>query len=194
MSESHGKSSDNHGGNPAGSPSAPRKTPIYDRHVALGGKIIDFGGWAMPVQYKTGILDEHKTVREAVGLFDVSHMGEVSVKGPRAAAAVQRVVTNDVSKLTDGHAMYTCSCREHGGIVDDLIVYRKAEDDFFLIVNASTSSKDFAHFVEHAGKLAEWTNLSDDYGLLSVQGPSALKMIGSLTGNHLVPPRAFTFA
>src|SRR5436190_2161253 len=142
----------------------------------------------MPVQYKTGILDEHKTVREAVGIFDVSHMGEVSVKGPRAAEAVQRMVTNDVSRLGDGHAMYTCSCREHGGIVDDLIVYRCAADDFFLIVNASTSSKDFAHFVEHAGHIAEWTNLSDDYGLLSVQGPSAPKMIASLTGGNLVPP------
>ena len=177
-----------------GSSAPPRKTPVYDRHVAAGGRIIDFGGWAMPVQYKSGILDEHKTVREAVGMFDVSHMGEVSVKGPRAAEAVQRIVTNDVGRLKDGDAFYTCSCREHGGIVDDLIVYRRAQDDFFLVVNASTSSKDFAHFVEHAGSMAEWKNLSDEYGLLSIQGPKAIALVTNHLTNGQIPPRGFTFA
>src|SRR5262245_30779924 len=114
---------------------APRRTPLHDRHVALGAKIIDFGGWAMPVQYKAGILEEHRTVREAVGLFDVSHMGEVFFDGPRAAEAVQRLVTNDVARLADGGALYTCVCREDGGIVDDCIVYRRSATSWLIIVN-----------------------------------------------------------
>jgi aminomethyltransferase len=102
------------------------------------------------------------------------------------------MVTNDVGKLADGAAMYTCTCRPVGGIVDELIVYRKAQDDFFIVINASTTEKDFAHFVEHAGSIAEWRNVSSRYGLLSVQGPQAMRLIGSLT-NGKVPPRAFTF-
>lgn len=176
----------------AASAQAPKQTPLYDRHVALGARVIDFGGWAMPVQYKRGILEEHRAVREAVGLFDVCHMGEVRCSGPRAAEAVQRVVTNDVSRLGDGDAMYTCTCREDGGIVDDLIVYRVSTDDYFLIVNASTTDKDYAHFVEHAGEIAQWENLSAHYGLLSVQGPRALALVAELASGPL-PERAFRF-
>src|SRR5882672_2638478 len=123
-------------------PGEPRKTPLYDAHRSLGAKLIDFGGWCMPVSYPSGIIDEHRATRAAVGVFDVSHMGEVHFRGPRAAEAVQRLVTNDVAKLGDGHALYTVACRETGGIVDDLIVYRIASDHFLIVVNAGNHDKD----------------------------------------------------
>src|SRR5262245_8774378 len=113
----------------------PKRTPLYDRHIALGAKVIDFGGWAMPVQYSS-ILDEHAAVRTGAGIFDVSHMGEVWFRGARAAEAVQRIITNDVSKLADGRALYTVMCRPSGGIVDDLIVYRVASDQYLAVINA----------------------------------------------------------
>src|SRR3954471_14301732 len=137
-----------------------KQTPLYGRHKALGAKIIDFGGWAMPVQY-SGILDEHKAVRTAAGIFDVSHMGEVSFDGPRAAEAIQRLVTNDVSKMRDGSAMYTVVCRPTGGIVDDCIVYRDKPDSYLIVVNASNIDKDFAWFRDNAGDLCTITNHSD---------------------------------
>jgi aminomethyltransferase len=168
----------------------PKKTPLYDHHVALGARVIDFGGWLMPVQYKTGILDEHRTVREACGVFDVSHMGEILFTGPRAQEGVQRVVTNDVSRLTDGRALYTCTCREHGGIVDDCIVYRLGPERFLIIVNAANIDKDFAHFREHAEALCSLDNVSDQYGLLAVQGPRAIGLISRLSKGP-VPDRAF---
>ncbi len=171
---------------------APKKTPLYDRHVALGARVIDFGGWAMPVQYPTGILDEHATVRSAVGLFDVSHMGEIDFRGPRAADAVQRVVTNDVGKLVDGGALYTCTCRDDGGIVDDCIVYRHAPDHYLIVVNASNIEKDFAHFRAHAGAIADLVDRSDEFALLAVQGPRAIALVGELTGGA-VPAKPFTF-
>jgi aminomethyltransferase len=170
---------------------APKQTPLYERHRALGAKIIDFGGWAMPVQY-SGILDEHKTVREAAGLFDVSHMGEIRFVGARAGEAVQRVVTNDVGKLTDGTAQYTCSCLPSGGIVDDCIVYRITPTEYLIVVNASNIAKDFSHFREHAGALCEITDVSDDYALLALQGPRAIALLEQLAGAAAVPPRPFT--
>ncbi len=169
----------------------PKRTPLYDRHLALGAKVIDFGGWAMPVQY-SGILDEHRTVREAVGLFDVSHMGEIEFRGSHALEAVQRVVTNDVTKLVDGGAQYTCTCREDGGIVDDCIVYRHAADRFLIVVNASNIKKDFAHFWQHAGTLADIVDRSWEIALLAIQGPRALALAAELT-DGVVPERPFTF-
>jgi aminomethyltransferase len=172
--------------------SEPRRTPLYDRHVALGAKIIDFGGWAMPLQY-TGILDEHRAVREAVGLFDVSHMGEVSFDGERAGEAVQRVVTNDVGKLADGGAMYTCTLREDGGIVDDCIVYRKSSTSYLIVVNASTTEKDVAHFQEHAGSIARVTDISSSVALIAVQGPHALPLVGTLATRLPIKPFTYVF-
>ena len=169
-----------------------KQTPLYGRHKALGAKVIDFGGWAMPVQY-SGILDEHKTVREAAGVFDVSHMGEVWFRGPRAAEAVQRLVTNDVGKLADGGAMYTCACRPSGGIVDDLIVYRVKADDFLIVVNASNVDKDFGWFQEQAGSLCEIVNLSDETGLLAVQGPKAVALVQSIAEQPVAELKSFTF-
>jgi aminomethyltransferase len=162
-----------------------RRTPLYDRHVAAGGKIIDFGGWALPVQY-TGIMDEHRNVRTAAGLFDVSHMGEVRFRGAGAAEAVQRVVTNDVGKLADGQAMYTCACLPSGGIVDDCIVYRHCDTDYLIVVNASNVEKDYAWFKQEAkarvGDRAEVTNESDETALLAVQGPKAMGIVSGLAG------------
>ena len=156
-----------------------KQTPLYGRHKALGAKVIDFGGWAMPVQY-SGILDEHKTVREAAGIFDVSHMGEVIFRGPRAAEAVQRLVTNDVGKLADGKALYSCACRPSGGIVDDLIVYREG-DEYLIVVNASNRDKDVAWFREQVGTVCDIEDASDRLALLAVQGPKAVALIQSLT-------------
>ena len=158
----------------------PRSTPLLDIHKAAGGRIVEFAGWLMPVQY-TGIIDEHKTVRTAVGLFDVSHMGEVYFDGPRAVEAVQRVVTTDVGKLRDGDAVYTVICRPSGGIVDDCIVYRRRQDQLFIVVNASNEVKDYTWFAEHAGSIAKVSNRSADFALIAVQGPKAVATLCKLT-------------
>jgi aminomethyltransferase len=172
---------------------APKKTPLYDAHKRLGAKIIDFGGWLMPVSYPAGILDEHQATRTAVGVFDVSHMGEVHFRGPRAAEAVQRLVTNQVSALGDGRAMYTVACRPGGGIVDDLIVYRVAADHFLIVVNAGNVDKDFGWFVENTGSLCEVRNASDQTALLAFQGPKAQTALQTLTAAPLAGLRPFHF-
>ena len=158
----------------------PKKTPLYDAHRALGAKIIDFGGWLMPVNYPAGILDEHHTTRKSVGVFDVCHMGEIFFRGPRAAEAVQRLVTNDVGKMTDGRAMYTVACNPRGGIVDDLIVYRIASDSYLLVVNASNIEKDYAWFQENVGSWCQLENASDGIGLIAFQGPRAQEALRGL--------------
>ena len=172
---------------------APKRTPLYDRHLALGARVIDFGGWAMPVQYPTGILEEHRAVREAIGLFDVSHMGEVFFHGKDAVQTVQHLVTNDVTRLKDGEALYTCTCNEDGGIVDDCIVYREHQDEILIVVNASNIEKDFAHFRDHSvGAACAVENRSDEMALLAVQGPKAMALVSSLTGGR-IPEKPFTF-
>jgi aminomethyltransferase len=158
-----------------------RHTPLFAAHQAHGAKIIDFGGWAMPVQYEAGILKEHRNVRTAVGLFDVSHMGEAALRGPRAAEAVQRLITNDVGKLADGAAMYTVMCYEHGGIVDDCIVYRRSATDYLIVLNASNTAKDLAWIREHAAAFGVAVeDLSDATALIAVQGPNAVALVDSL--------------
>src|SRR4051812_4363437 len=152
---------------------APRKTPLYEAHRRAGAKIIDFGGWLMPVSYPSGIIDEHRATRSAVGVFDVSHMGEVHFRGPRAAEAVQRLITNELAKLTDGHALYTVACRPTGGIVDDFIVYRITGDHFLIVVNASNREKDVAWFRENVGTWCEIVDASDETALIAFQGPKA---------------------
>jgi len=162
----------------------PRRTPLYEAHKALGARIIDFGGWAMPVQYATGILEEHRTVRTSCGMFDVSHMGEVEFRGPRAAEAVQRIVTNAVGKLAPGAAMYTVACRPSGGIVDDLIVYRHAADRFLIVVNAANIAKDYGWFREQTGTVCDVVDLSDETALIAVQGPQAVATMARLWRGH----------
>ncbi|HEY4186991.1 MAG TPA: glycine cleavage system aminomethyltransferase GcvT [Polyangia bacterium] len=163
------------------SASQPRKTPLYEAHRALGAKIIDFGGWLMPVQYATGIIDEHQTTRRAVGLFDVCHMGEVHFKGPRATEAVQRLVTGDIAGLAVGHAAYVVACYPDGGIVDDLIVYRMAPEHLLIVVNASNVAKDVAWFRDNVGTWCEVIDASDETGLLAFQGPQAVAALQPLT-------------
>src|SRR6478672_8724684 len=119
-----------------------RRTPLYSLHRELGAKIIDFGGWEMPVQY-SGILEEHRAVRERAGIFDVSHMGELEVRGPGAQSALQRITPNDVARLEDGRFHYSAFLTDRGTFVDDLLVYRRAPDDFLVVVNASNTPKDF---------------------------------------------------
>jgi aminomethyltransferase len=155
-----------------------KRTPLHDAHVKAGARMVPFGGWDMPVQY-TGIVEEHRAVRAAVGCFDVSHMGEFEVEGPQALAALQRLTTNDVAALAVGQVQYSLLCYPHGGIVDDLTVYRLAPDRFMLTVNASNIDKDWAHVREAAGG-ASWRNVSDATGLVAVQGPKAEALVGRL--------------
>jgi len=155
--------------------------------------MVDFGGWHMPVQYE-GILAEHRAVREAVGIFDVSHMGEIDFTGPGALAAVQRLITNDAAKLIDGRAMYTCVCYPDGGIVDDCIVYRRGQDDFRIVVNASNIAKDFAFFREQAGQLCGIEDHSNEVALIAVQGPKARALVARLAGEQLLQVPSFGFA
>jgi aminomethyltransferase len=169
----------------------PRKTPLYEAHRRAGAKIIDFGGWLMPVSYPGGIIDEHRATRGAVGVFDVCHMGEVYFRGPRAAEAVQRLVTNDVLALAQGHALYTVACRPAGGIVDDLIVYRLGADHFLIVVNASNREKDVSWFRENVGTWCEIDDASDGTALVAFQGPRAETALQTLTAVPLSSLRSF---
>ncbi len=154
--------------------------------------MVDFGGWHMPLQY-SGILVEHKAVREKVGLFDVSHMGEIDFLGPRALEAVQRLITNDVTTLSDGKALYTAVCDEDGGIVDDCIVYRMGSQFVRIVVNASNIDKDYAHFRNHAGDLCTIINRSTDYALIAIQGPEARTIVANLAGASTLDIGSFCF-
>jgi len=159
------------------------RTPLYESHRALGAKMMPFGGFDMPVQY-SGILDEHRAVREAAGLFDVSHMGEVLVLGPDAFGFVQHLVTNDAGALYDGRAMYTVMCRVDGGAVDDLLAYRLAEDRYLLVINASNIEKDLAHIrAQHDAFDGDITveDQSAETALLALQGPKAFEIAQSVT-------------
>jgi len=162
-----------------------QRTPLRDFHAAHGGRLVDFAGWEMPVQYKS-ILEEHKAVRRAAGLFDVSHMGEVDVRGPDAARFLNRLVTNDVAKLFPGRVLYSPMCYPSGGVVDDLLVYMRTPEDYFLCINAGNIAKDLAWIREQAAGFAVTiTDRSADYALLAVQGPRAAAIVQSLTGAKL---------
>jgi aminomethyltransferase len=156
-----------------------RRTSLYDEHVALGGRIVPFAGWEMPVQY-TGIVDEHVAVRTAAGIFDVSHMGELRVRGDYAADVVDYLVTNDVKKLADGQAMYTCCCNEEAHILDDLIVYRRTQDDWLVVCNASNREKITAHFAKACKDHCELQDESDATALVALQGPRAFDVLAKL--------------
>lgn len=158
-----------------------RRLPLHDRHVAAGARMMPFAGYEMPVRYST-IKEEHHAVRRGVGLFDVSHMGEVFVRGPGAIAAVDRLVTNNVAGLVDGKALYTVMCREDGSIIDDLIVYRLAADEVLICVNASNRAKDYDWIASHIGDAATVTDESDAYVQLAVQGPLAEAVVTEVVG------------
>jgi len=161
-----------------------KKTPFTDLHIALGAKMHEFAGYNMPIEY-TGIIDEHLTVVNAVGVFDVSHMGEFWVKGPKALEYLQRVTSNDASKLQPGKAQYSCFVNENGGIVDDFIVYHFEPEKYLLVVNAANIKKDWEWCLQHNVMGADLENASAHMAQLAVQGPKALEAIQGLTGEDL---------
>lgn len=162
-----------------------KRTPIYDSYAGLGGKNVEYAGWEMPVEYE-GLVPEHNTVRNDAGIFDVSHMGEIEVKGKDALKFINYMVTNDVSKIVDNQVIYTILCYPDGGVVDDLLVYRFGEEDFLLVVNAANTDKDFAWFQEHTeGFDVELTNTSPEVGQVAVQGPKAQEYLQKMTDTNL---------
>jgi aminomethyltransferase len=163
------------------------RTPLFDRHVALGARMVPFAGWEMPVQYE-GVIPEHMAVRTDAGVFDVSHMGELEVEGPRSHDFLQSALSNDLDRLSDGDAQYTLLTNESGGIVDDLIVYRLSPFRFLLIVNAANREGDFESLKEREIAGSDVRDISDEYALLAVQGPRSLELLG------LDDAPAFTFA
>ena len=154
-----------------------RRTPLFDRHVALGARMVPFAGYEMPVQYE-GVIEEHKAVRTDAGAFDVSHMGEIHVDGPTAQAFLQEMLSNDIDRVEDGHAQYTLLTNESGGIVDDLIAYRLGLGQFYLVVNASNREPVFTWLKEREPRGCEVRDASDEYGLVAVQGPRSLERLG----------------
>lgn len=168
-----------------------KKTPLYEEHIKLGGNVVDYAGWFLPVEYK-GLVPEHQAVRNAVGLFDVSHMGEITVKGKDALAFVDYLVSNDVTTLVDNQIIYTHFCNPEGGVVDDLLVYRFGDEDFYLVVNASNTDKDFKWILENKGDFnVELENISDSVGEIAIQGPLAQRVLQKLTDFDLAEIKFF---
>lgn len=171
-----------------------KKTALFNKHLALGAKMVPFAGFEMPVQY-SGVTEEHFAVREKVGIFDVSHMGQFFVEGPKAKDLLQFVTSNNIDLLEDGKAQYSCLPNGKGGIVDDLIVYKINEEKYFLVVNASNIEKDWQHILYYNEKFgAKLTNVSDEYSLIAIQGPKALETLQKLTEINLadIPYYHFT--
>jgi aminomethyltransferase len=164
-----------------------QRTPLHDQHVALGARMVPFAGWEMPVQYE-GVIPEVRAVRNDCGVFDVSHMGEFEVEGPRATELLQTVLSNDLGKIGHGQAQYTLLTNERGGIIDDLIAYRLEEGRYLLIVNAANRDGDFRWIKEREIRGTDVRDVSDEYGLLAVQGPRTIERLG------LAPAKQFTFA
>lgn len=169
-----------------------KNTALTNKHISLGAKMVPFAGYNMPVSY-TGLNEEHLTVRNAVGVFDVSHMGEFKVKGPKALDLLQRVTSNDVSKLTDGKVQYSCLPNDKGGIVDDLLVYRVTENEYYLVVNASNIEKDWNWISKHNTEGVEMIDVSEKTSLLAVQGPKAINTLQKLTDVDLSKMEYYTF-
>lgn len=169
-----------------------KSTALTEKHIKLGAKMVPFAGYSMPVQYE-GVTSEHETVRNGVGVFDVSHMGEFILKGENALALIQKFSSNDASKLHDGKAQYSCMPNGKGGIVDDLIIYRIGENEYFLVVNASNIEKDWNWIAAQNNLGVEMVNVSDEYSLLAIQGPNAAKAMQSLTPVNLEEMRYYTF-
>jgi len=169
-----------------------KKTALYKKHIELGAKMVPFAGYEMPVQY-SGVNSEHKNVRENVGVFDVSHMGEFFVEGPNAMSLIQQVTSNDVSVLVDGQVQYSCMPNLSGGIVDDLLVYRFNAEKYMLVVNASNIEKDWNWIQQFNTSNVKISNQSDSYSLLAVQGPKASQTLQSLTSVDLSAMKYYTF-
>lgn len=172
---------------------ARKKTPLWDVHRQLGAKLIDFGGWDLPVSYPAGTIREHQAVRQAVGLFDVSHMGEAYFRGPQARDVVGRLTTNACESAPVGKAVYTLLCRPSGGIVDDCIFYKRSNEEFLAVINASNRGKDLDWFREHASTTCGVDDASDDTALIAVQGPKAAAMVDALSDGSLAAMPSFSF-
>ena len=159
---------------------AAKKTPLYEKHISYGGEVVDYAGWLLPVKYE-GLAAEHNAVRNNAGLFDVSHMGEVTVKGKDAFDYVNHLITNDLTTIGDGQVIYSLLCNENGGVVDDLLVYRKGKDDMYIVVNAANTDKDFAWFLKQKGNYdVEIKNISSETAQIALQGPKAEKILQKL--------------
>jgi aminomethyltransferase len=171
-----------------------RRTPLYQNHLDAKGRMVPFTGWTLPVQY-TGIVDEHNAVRQAAGLFDVSHMGELELKGEWAEHVVNYLVTGDVTTLSDGQALYTCACNEQGTILDDLIVYRAAKTRFLIVCNASNREKISAHFAKACENHCEFEDISDKTALIALQGPKVFDILARAGADaaSLVDLKSFHF-
>ncbi len=163
-----------------------RRTPLFERHQAAGAKLVEFAGWEMPVQYQ-GVREEHMAVREACGIFDVSHMGEIETSGPGALQLLQRLLSNDVAKLAPGGAQYSVLCREDGGVLDDLFTYRLEAERYLTITNASNHERDLARFTAHAADVpdVEVSDRIDDWAMLAVQGPLAREIVQAISDSPL---------
>jgi len=167
------------------------KTPLYEEHVSAGGKMVPFAGYLLPVQYESGVIAEHRTVREEAGLFDVSHMGEILCEGKDAAENLQRLLTNRFDNMKGGQAKYSPLCKDDGGMLDDLIVYCRDEEHYMLVVNAANREKDFEWMKAHAFGEAAFTDASDDYAQLALQGPKAMEILRKLTPEEYIPLRYY---
>ncbi len=167
------------------------KTPLYGAHVRAGGKMVPFAGYSLPVQYKAGVIKEHMAVRTAAGLFDVSHMGEILCEGKDALDNLQHLLTNDFRNMKDGQARYSPMCNENGGTIDDLIVYRIEEDRYFIVVNAANRQKDFEWMDSHRTGDVKFTDVSDDYAQLALQGPKAMTILRKITAEESIPQKYY---
>ena len=172
---------------------AARETPLYDCHLEAEARLVDFAGWRMPVQY-AGVIEEHRAVRAAAGLFDVSHMGEIRVAGPGAEEALQRLTPNNVARLRPGRAHYSALLTERGTYIDDLLVYRLSDEEFLLVVNAANADRDLGWVRAHIGGDAEVADVSDSYALLALQGPRAQEILQQLTDEELGEIKYYRFA
>lgn len=167
------------------------KTPLYDAHVKAGGKMVPFAGYILPVQYKAGVIKEHMAVRQEAGLFDVSHMGEILCEGEKALENLQHLLTNDFANMVDGQARYSPMCNEHGGTVDDLIVYKKTDNHYFIVVNAANKDKDFQWMLDHQLPGATFTDVSDQYAQLALQGPKAMEILRRIAPEDKIPTKYY---
>lgn len=169
-----------------------KKTPLYDIHVEEGGKIVPFGGYLLPVQYGTGVIAEHKAVRERAGLFDVSHMGEITISGPAALEALNHLLTNDFTNMTVGRVRYSVMCNANGGCVDDVVVYKFGEESYLVVVNAANKDKDFAHIAANIIPGAEAQDISDSVAQLALQGPASADILKGLVTAGKLPEKYYT--
>jgi len=169
-----------------------RKTPLYEKHLEHGGKMVPFGGYLLPVQYKSsGVIKEHMAVRTAAGMFDVSHMGEILCEGPDAPANLNRILTNDFTNMADEQARYSPMCNEQGGTVDDLIVYKMSDTKYFIVVNAANTEKDYRWMCDHRFGDVTFTDVSSQYAQIAVQGPKAKAIIAEICKDGSIPDKYY---